>query len=323
MRITAIEGADLSVFEFDYDLTFMVFFISADERIYGRYGGRDSKNAERRQSLAGLRYAMAAAMESHRDAKTLATEERTAEPIYVRKLAAARNYTGCIHCHHAKEILYEELEKTGEWTREMIFRYPLPDNLGMVLEVDRGNVVKRVEADAPAAEAGLRTGDVIRELNGRSVFSLGDAQFALDKAPSEGNVSVVWLRDGEVHSGMIRLPQDWRRSDVSWRPSMYNRIGSARLYGKELTAAEKAGLGLSPTAMAFRQKEKLAKQARVAGVRPGDIILGFNDERLELDGYEFLRHVRSRYVVGDKVIVNLIRDGKRVDLPMTFMSNSH
>lgn len=311
----------MSLFEFDYDLTFMVFFTSADEQIYGRYGGRDAKSAERRQSLAGLRYAMQAALNAHRRAPADEGVASTRQPIFVRKYAAARNYTGCIHCHQAKEILYEDLRAKGEWSRDLLFRYPLPDNLGLVLEVDRGNVVKHVVVDSPAAKAGLLRGDVVQEINRHTVYSLADAQYALDRAPQEGRLPVSWLRDGESMATEIVLPKNWRRSDISWRPSMYNMIGAARVYGTELTADEKRSLGLDPEKLAFRQKNRVAKQAHAAGIKPGDIILGFNNERLKLDAYEFLRYVRATFVVGDEVTVNLIRDGKRMDLPMTLIGN--
>ncbi len=42
MRLAQFEDLDLNLFEFDLDLTMMIFFLNADERIYGRYGGRDA-----------------------------------------------------------------------------------------------------------------------------------------------------------------------------------------------------------------------------------------------------------------------------------------
>src|SRR5438093_12015904 len=65
VRLTKIEGVDLRLFEFDYDLTWIVFFLNADEQIYGRYGGRDAASAESRISLAGLRNAMQAALDAY------------------------------------------------------------------------------------------------------------------------------------------------------------------------------------------------------------------------------------------------------------------
>lgn len=299
----------------------MVFFLNAKERIYGRYGGRDARSPERRQSLAGLRYAMDHALQEHQRLADASDPARDAQPIFVRKLPAARNYTGCIHCHQAKEILNEQLRAEGKWSRDLLFRYPLPDNLGIILEVDRGNVVKRIKAGSVAAETGLLPGDVLQTLNGLRVRSLADAQYALDRAPQVGTISTTWLRSSNVSTAEIMLAKGWRRSDITWRPSMYDMIGAARVYGEDLTASEKKELGLPVEKLAFRQKHKVAAQARGAGIKPGDIILGFNHERLELDAYNFLRHVRANYVVGDEVIVNLIRAGRRKELPMTLERN--
>jgi len=59
-------------------------------------------------------------------------------------------------------------------------------------------------------------------------------------------------------------------------------------------------------------------QARKAGIRPRDIVLGFDDRKLKMSGYQFLTHVRRNYVQGESVIVNVIRDGQRLNLPMVF-----
>ena len=42
--------SDLNVFEFDYDLTWMGFFLDGAGRELGRYGGRDALSAEGRSS---------------------------------------------------------------------------------------------------------------------------------------------------------------------------------------------------------------------------------------------------------------------------------
>src|SRR5262249_5626441 len=52
-------------FDFDYDLTWMGFFLDAGGHVYGRYGGRGAESAEGRVSLAGLRYAMDAPLAPH------------------------------------------------------------------------------------------------------------------------------------------------------------------------------------------------------------------------------------------------------------------
>src|SRR5438552_4228565 len=61
-----MRGVNLDVFDFDFDLTWAAFFLSPDEMVYGRYGGRDARSPDSRLSLAGLRYAMAQALAAHR-----------------------------------------------------------------------------------------------------------------------------------------------------------------------------------------------------------------------------------------------------------------
>lgn len=296
----------------------MVFFLNADQRILGRYGGRDGSGPDNRQSLAGLRYAMQAALMTHRQQPEIDTEPR--EPRFVADFKAARGRNRCTHCHEVKELINNEIEQHDAWRDDLIWRFPPPDNLGFVLEVDRGDVVDRIVPESPAAKAGLKKGDVIQSIAGRAVHSFADASFALDRAPPQGTIGIQWRRQGELQSKRLALPDDWRRSDISWRPSMMHLVPSARLYGRDLKPAERERLGLSATQMAFWQNDPVHKQAGEAGLRPMDIILGFNGKSLDMEAYDFLTYVRRNFVVGDRVIVNLIRDGERMDLPMTLKS---
>ncbi len=307
------------MFAFDYDLTFMVFFLSAEGEVYARYGGRDARDADNRQSLAGLRYTMQSVLDEHaRAAKEFAPKSGDS-PKFVRDLAGGVRVRGCVHCHQVKEALNAGLRKAGTWTADDIWRFPPPENVGFRLEVDRGNVVEEVKERSAAAVVGLRPGDVVRRLNGVSIHSYGDAQFALDRAPKAGKVEVVWRRGGEDHKGGLALAEGWRRTDILWRPSMQEYVADARLSGTDLTAEEKKTLGLSEKQLAFREKDGVSRQAEAAGVRAGDVILGVDDKAPETDADGFFRYVRHNYVVGDRVTVNLIRDGKRLNLPMTLL----
>jgi S1-C subfamily serine protease len=154
----------------------------------------------------------------------------------------------------------------------------------------------------------------LQRLNGVPIHSFADTQFALDLAPKTGSVAAAWRRDGKVEEGTLALPDGWRKTDISWRPSMRGLVPSARLYGTDLTAEEKQAVGLSARQLAFRQKDSVPAQAQAAGVRGGDIILGVDDGSLETDVDGFLKYVRSNYLVGDRVTVNVLRDGKRVNL---------
>ena len=43
VRMVQGNGMDLTLFQFDYDLTFAAFFMNADRTIYGRFGSRSNQ----------------------------------------------------------------------------------------------------------------------------------------------------------------------------------------------------------------------------------------------------------------------------------------
>ena len=63
VRLTRLRGLNLALFDFDYDLTWVAFFVNAQEVVYGRYGSRDADSPDGRNSLKGLRHAMQAALD--------------------------------------------------------------------------------------------------------------------------------------------------------------------------------------------------------------------------------------------------------------------
>ena len=312
-----ITGVDLNLFDFDYDLTWAAFFMNADEKIYGRYGGRDAKSADDRMSLAGLRYAMQAALDAHRAEKTPAPRE-AAKPLLAENYPAAKNHRGCVHCHQVNEFRRESQKETGQWKRDLVWAYPLPENVGIILEVDVGNKVRSVKPGSPAAALGIRPGDHLLRLNGYPVASFADAQYALHKAPAKGTIAVAWLKQGNKMEGALEatldLPEGWRKTNLTWRPSMLDILPSLSIYGEDLGSAEKTKLGLAAKRLAFRQQKPVPNDAKKVGVQEGDIILGVDGLTLEMTVDQFLGYVRQNYLVGEQITLNVLRDGKLVDL---------
>lgn len=272
---------------------------------------------DNRQSLAGLAATMRSVLAMHRGQKKEFAPKSPGGPKTVRDLTVGTRSRGCMHCHQVKEGMNAALTRAGRWDRDKVWRYPLPENVGLTLEVDKANVVASVEADSPASLAGLAAGDIVRRLHGVPIHSFADVQFALDRAPKSGPVEIVWRRGEEQKTASLKLADGWRKSDISWRPSLRHLIPSARLYGADLTAQEKAALGLPAKRLAFRHKEGVHRQAKAAGVLAGDIILGLDGKTLETDQEGFMSHVERNYLIGDRVTVDLIRDGKRQSVPMT------
>ncbi len=314
MRLTRVIDVDINLFAFDFDLTMMTFFLSPEGKVYSRYGGRDSKDAENRLSLAGFRHTMESLLAMHKSQTPQVAKRAVEKPLYPKDMNIAKR--GCVHCHNVKEQQEIDLTKAGKWSRDQVWRFPPPDNLGLNLEVDRGNVVRDVTPDSPAAKAGIVKGDQLRTLKGIPVHSFGDTIYALDSAPAKGHVEVVWARGEMTQSAKLELTEGWRKTDITWRPSQQDRIPSLKLAGDDLTADEKKVLGLKPEQLAFRQQKEVSSHASKAGFKPGDIIVGVDNLEPELTVTKFLSLVRRSYLVGDQVNVHIFRDGKRLKIPM-------
>ncbi len=313
VRLVRIAGMDLRLFDFDYDLTWYCFFLNADETVYGRYGGRDASDAQARISLKGLRHAMGRALEAHESPPK--PEPRPGKPVRAEDFAAAkRGHRGCIHCHNVNEFRRADRQAAGKWDRDELWVYPLPENVGLTLDVDAGDRVKAVRTGSPADRAGLKPGDRLTALAGRPVASFADASYALHRSPAKGTIPVAWERGGRKHSAALELAAGWRKTNITWRPSLLDILPAVPFSGDDLTVAEKKQLGLAPDRAAMRQDKFVHSTLRAIGLRQGDVVVGFDGQAVSGAMDDLLGHVRRNYLVGDKVTVNVLRDGKPVAL---------
>jgi S1-C subfamily serine protease len=241
------------------------------------------------------------------------------KPLFVEEYPAAKRLRKgeCIHCHQVYEFQRAARKEAGQWHHEDVWGYPLPENIGLHLDVDRGDRLRAVTPDSPAGRAGLRAGDILCTVNGLRAASFADVQYALHRAPSRGRLPVSWQTGREKKTAMLELADGWRKTNLTWRPSLLDILPSLTLYGEDLSAEEKKTLGLSPKRLGFRQQKPVHALAKAAGVREGDVIIGIDSQTMEMTMLEFLAHVRKNYLVGDRITLNIIRDGKRLDLPQT------
>lgn len=316
LRLTRMRGVNLDLFDFDYDLTWMAFFLTPEACVLGRYGGRDAGSADGRVSLAGLRYAMQAALQEQ--ARQAPNQQKPAAPRFVEHLPTIRRLPpqACVHCHQVYDLRREHLQALGKWSRDELWVYPLPDNVGLGLEVDRGNVIAQVALESPAARLGLERGDQLTAVNGIATASQADVQYALHRAPAQGQIPVRWLRQGRSLAGDLLLSAGWRRTDLSWRWSLRGVDPTPWVQGEDLSAGEKRALGLAERRLAFRQGPYVAEAARQAGVQPNDIILGAAGKELQMTARQFGAYVRINYQVGDTLTLAILREGKRLEVPL-------
>jgi serine protease Do len=313
-----MRGVDLDLFDFDYDLTWMGFFLHPDGTVYGRYGGRDADSADSRVSLAGLRYALETALARHRRGETHPPPQ-TKPPRTAEQYPAARRLPehACIHCHQVYDLRRESLQAAGQWRLDELWVYPLPENIGLTLDLDRGDRIACVAANSPAARAGIQAGDRLLTIDNRPIASFADVQYALHRAPKQGTLPITWQHGKETYKSELTLAEGWRKTDLSWRWSLRGVDPPPWVHGDDLSPDEKKALGLSAKRLAFRQGPFVSEPARRAGIRQNDIILGVDGKPLEMTQRQFGAYIRLNYRVGDRVIYNILRRGQRLDLPLT------
>ncbi|MBY0528489.1 MAG: PDZ domain-containing protein [Gemmataceae bacterium] len=310
LRIVKLNGANLNLFRFDYDLTWMSFFLDADGRVYSRYGGRDATSAESRLSAAGLLFTMKEVLRAHKDAQTKklppvkVPPPSTPDELPMIAARLKQNAGQCIHCHQVNEANNALAKQKGSFKKEGLYLYPLPETAGLTLDRVEGNRIKAIETSSAAAKAGLKAGDVLRSANGVAVLAAFDLQAALHDVGADGKLSIEAERDGKPMTFAVQLSGDWRRGDISWRKSIHHmqpRIPG--LFGRQMNADEKAKIKVPEDGLAWQITNA------AGGLQKGDVVVAVDGKRkvpyLDLRGY-FPLECKS----GDKVELVVLRDGK-------------
>ncbi|MGE0447640.1 MAG: PDZ domain-containing protein [Vicinamibacterales bacterium] len=91
---------------------------------------------------------------------------------------------------------------------------PLGDQLAAYFGVKDGVLVASVEADSPAAKAGLKAGDVITAVNGESIADPGDLTAEVRKAAPGSTLSLEIVRERKTQTLKATLPDARRRTPV-------------------------------------------------------------------------------------------------------------
>ena len=171
VRQVEMKGVDLSQFQFDYDLNWAAMFINADGTVYARYGTQSAMGADAYNSVESLEKTMRRVLALHNGypANQAALAGKLGKPKPYKsalqmpgmkhrsKLAGSTARNNCVHCHNIHDAEHEQLQDAGRLNHDALWRYPLPDNLGLQLDPSDGLVVTAVQADSPADKAGPPT----------------------------------------------------------------------------------------------------------------------------------------------------------------------
>ncbi|BEU95389.1 DegQ family serine endoprotease [Acidovorax sp. DW039] len=176
------------------------------------------------------------------------------------------------------------------------------------LDKPEGALVASVTPGGPADKAGLKAGDVIRQVDGQAIVASGDLP--------------AWV--GQALPGQSARLTVWRQGKPL---ELTATLGDAGDKGKKVASSKEAvakgqlGLYLRPLEPAERRQAGVAEglvieQARgpaaAAGVQPGDVLLSVNGQPArDID------QVRSAVAKAGKSVALLIeRDGNKIFVPV-------
>jgi len=347
VRVVSTNGLDLSLFQFDTDQSFAVFMLRDEKTIYGRFGTRSHRTEWLGDvSIPGFAEALRGTLELHQTwprEKDALIAKVGKSPQYARPelfpslkehyaYTSTLNYSGdvvksCIHCHQIGDAIRDEFRSAGEPIPEQIlYPYPHPKSIGLVLDPKTRGTIRNVLKDSPAESSRLVEGDKILRMQGQPILSIADIQWVLHNASPQGaTISVLVQRDNAVRTVDLMLATGWRQSDdISWRASTWGlrRMATGGLRLEPLSDEDRGSLTFDPgpSAMKVTNVGQYGPQAaaKKAGFQVGDIVTdidGRTDIRNETD---LLRYGVTQRKAGDKIAVTISRGNikKVLMLPM-------
>jgi serine protease Do len=139
-----------------------------------------------------------------------------------------------------------------------------------------GALIAQVSPDSPASRGGLRTGDVISQLNGQKVLNSSALQVAVSEMSPGTKISLGILREGKPTTVEVTVGQFHGNSEVASNDDNQNgpQSGKLGLAVSDLTPEARQQLNIPDQVHGVViQNVRQASPADDAGLQPGDIIL--------------------------------------------------
>ncbi len=345
VRLISTNGLDLSLFQFDTDQSFNVMMFHSDGTIYGRYGTRSHREHwEDDVSVDGMAEALQGALELHAkldQVREVLKAKKGPAPLYASpekfpNLATkygpkldttdgGKLVKSCIHCHQIGDAIKQHYRnEEGSLPPQVLFPYPHPKAIGIILDPKTRATVRQVTPSSPAEASGLREGDVIETMNQQPILSMADVQWVLHQSADQNvTIPLKIKRSGESKEIALALPSGWKgRDDLAWRASSWElrRMGLGGLFlqpQKTEGSAEAKELG-DRTVMRVQHVGQFAPHdvAKKAGLQKEDIVIsidGRTDFQRETD---ILYYALNQKKPGDLLQLEVMRQGKKIQIKL-------
>jgi len=321
VRIVRMDDVDIGLFDRDWNNAIYFFVLNANERIYMRYGGRESQSPDTYNSLDSLRVALEHGLSLHQQylQGRLPRQERP-KPLFPREmpLLVARTFAQrqCVECHLIGDFQNIQRERDGALNKlTHLYRSPDIKTIGVFLDVPKGLVVK--ETTGAAAAAGMKPGDQISSWNGVPVWTFGDVQYRYDQVDRQAKTLKIGIdRNGQPVDLTIQLPPRWWWTDLRFRQSSVEP--RTDFEDRPMTAEEKGRLGLKPDGLGS-QVTYIASMTKVRGtheLQVGDVIAAVNGVESDAMANTGNLYLKLYMKAGESATLDVIRNGKRITMPI-------
>ena len=341
VRLINANALDLSLFQFDYDLSFSTLFFNGDGTVYGRYGSWIHQKNPQEEATASYWRALEAALAIHREypANRAALAGKQGGPVPFKtpleipmlagKYPSSLDWEGkvvqsCVHCHQIGDAFRASYRDQHQpIPPELIFPMPAPETIGLTLMPDQAARVEAVAADSIAARAGFLPGDEIASFAGQPPISIADISWALHRGPGSGSLEAVVMRGGVKKALVLTLPAGWReKADISRRVGTWpmRAMAAGGLVLEDLANDERGRRGLDAAQMALFVKGLgqygLHAAAKNAGFQKEDVIVEIDGVTTRMTEGELIGYLLAKHLPGERVTAAVQRGTQRIELSL-------
>jgi len=221
-------------------------------------------------------------------------------------VAAGQGIGFAIPINMAKEVIPQLKEKgrvTRGWLGVTVQRITSQLAKSFGLKEERGALVSQVFKGSPAEKAGIKSGDVILEFDGKKVKEFGELSRIVASTPLGKTIPIKIFREGKMLTLQATVAELEERAEAAEVP-VQKTLG---ITVQNLTPEIARALGLEDTTGVVVARVEKGSPADVAGINRGDVMQEVNHQLVE-DVDDFYRAMdRAK---GQESILLLVRRGE-------------
>ncbi len=230
-----------------------------------------------------------------------------------------------IPINRAKEII-PQLRENGKVVRGwigVILEDKLDEATAKVFDIpDReGSLVKQVLGDFPAAKAGLKRGDVIREFDGKKVKNNYDLQTIVAACPPNKKVAIKIIRNKkemnlelltqEAPASLSDLGKEEKETQEEQEKTKEEKWLGASFIDLDASLRERLKISESDSGVVIIKVERNSK-AEDIGLEVGDVVRSINQE--PISDLKSFQQIYKKVKLTSGVVFDIVRRGESVYL---------